>query len=355
MRPPKRRRYAAAAAAIFVTLLAAGCGGASSAATDGQGEVFLQPAAVQGPDPYTSTTALSGGAPPPPPPVPASEPSPTRGLTLRTLSGATPGLYGGTQSIGSCDVEQQVTFLGGDQAKARAFARGAGISQSDIPDFLRGLTPVVLRADTRVTNHGYRNRSAAGFQAVLQSGTAVLVDGHGAPRVRCSCGNPLGPPVAVKGAVVHTGQSWAGYRPDKVVVVKPTVQIVNSLVIVDVINNTWIDRKAGTEGEEDKRPDVLPPVTPDDIFTYPPLAEPPETGDPTRPGDSTGPSDGTSSPAPPEQPPMNPPVEQVPDMPSDPLPPPVQPDVPPEEGVTPSQPDLLVPSEEPAEPDTFPG
>ncbi|WP_406301823.1 hypothetical protein OHA61_04635 [Streptomyces sp. NBC_00885] len=354
VRPPKRRRYAAVAAALFVTLLAAGCGGASSAATDGQGEVVLQPAGAQGPDPYTDTTALSGGAPPPVPPVPSSEPSPTRGLTLRTLSGATPGLYGGTQSIGSCDVEQQVMFLGGDQARARSFARGAGISQADIPDYLRGLTPVVLRADTRVTNHGYRAGSAVSFQAVLQAGTAVLVDGHGEPKVRCACGNPLKPPVAVKGAVVHTGQSWDGYQPDKVVVIKPTVQIINSLVIVNVINNTWIERNAGTDGEEDKRPDVLPPVTPDDIFTYPPMPEPPGTGDPSQPGDSTGPSEGTSSPAPPEQP-VNPPVEPVPDMPNEQLPPPVEPDVPSDEGVTPSEPDLLLPTEEPAEPDTFQG
>jgi hypothetical protein len=48
-------------------------------------------------------------------------------------------------------------------------------------------------------------------------------------------------------------------------------------------------------------------------------------------------------------------VEPVPDVPNEQLPPPVEPDVPSEEGVTPSQPDLLLPSEEPAEPDTFQG
>ncbi|MET7620078.1 DUF6777 domain-containing protein [Streptomyces sp. NPDC005408] len=353
MRPPKRRRYAAVAAAFCVALLVAGCGGASSAA-DARGEVFLQPAAAQGPDPYTATTAISADAPSPPPPVPSSDPSPSRGQTLRTLSGATPGLYGGTQSVGSCDVEQQVTFLSTDQAKARAFGRAAGVSQADIPEFLRGLTPVVLRADTRVTNHGYRHGSATSYQSVLQAGTAVLVDGNGAPRVRCACGNPLKPPVAVKGAVVHTGQAWSGYQPDKVVVIKPTVQIINSLVIVNVINNTWIERKTGTDGEEDKRPDVLPPVTPDDIFVYPPVTEPPGPGDSTPPGDSTAPSDGTSSASPPEQP-VSPPVEPVPDTPSDVVPPPVEPDVPSQEGVTPSEPDLLLPSEAPAEPVTVQG
>ncbi|MEV8022869.1 DUF6777 domain-containing protein [Streptomyces sp. NPDC086554] len=57
-------------------------------------------------------------------------------------------------------VDAQVRFLVADQGKARAFAQASGISQADIPGFPRGLTPVVLRADTRVTNHGYRSGQA---------------------------------------------------------------------------------------------------------------------------------------------------------------------------------------------------
>lgn len=355
VRPPIRRRCAAVAAAVSVVLLAAGCGGASSAATDSK-EVHLQPVADRGPDPFTGSTAVTEGAPSPASPAPSSaSSSPARGLTLRTLSGATPGLYGGTQSVGSCDVEQQVRFLGEDQAKARAFARASGISPSAVPDFLRGLTPVVLRADTRVTDNGYRGGSATGYQAVLQAGTAVLVDGYGAPRVRCACGNPLKPPVAVRGAVVTTGTPWQGYLPDQVVVVKPTSRIVDSIVIVDVVNNTWIERRTGTNGEADKRPDVLPPVTPDDIFSYPPTAEPLVPGDPTPSGDATRP-DMPSSVAPPSTAaPVNPPADPSTGTPSEQFPPPIAPDVPSEEAVTPSQPDLLIPSEVPAEPDTFQG
>ncbi|MFI2346356.1 DUF6777 domain-containing protein [Streptomyces sp. NPDC019443] len=350
MRPPIRRRYAAVAglfAALSCTLLVAGCGGSSRAATDS--EVYLEPAAARGPDPYTASTVRNeiGPAPSDPSGVPSS---PAGGQTLRTLSGSTPGLYGGTQSLGSCDVEQQVNLLVADQAKERAFSRAAGVSQTEVPDYLRGLTPVVLRADTRVTSHGFRDGTATTYQSVLQAGTAVLVDQYGTPRVRCACGNPLKPPVAVKGAVVHNGQSWAGYQSDRVVVIKPTTQVINNFVIVNIVTNTWIDRQAGTDGELDKRPDVLPPVTPDDVFVYPPVM--PE------PGDSGVPSDGSLTPTTPEQPvnpPVEPPAEPPLDTPSEALPPPVNPDVPSDEGVTPSQPDLLIPNEEPASPDTFQG
>lgn len=347
VRPQIRRCYAAVAA-LSVGLLVAGCGG-NAAATDSE-VVFLQPAAARGPDPYTASTARNTGTVPPPPPGPSAPSGPSSAqLTLRTMSGSTPGLYGGTQSIGSCDVEQQISYLSGDQAKARAFAQGAGTSQADVAGFLRGLTPVVVRADTRVTNHGFRNGSAIGYQSVLQAGTAVLVDQNGAPRVRCACGNPLKPPVAVKGAVVHKGQPWPGYQPERVIVVEPATTIINNIVIVNIVDNAWIERRTGTDGEEDRPPEVLPPIDPDDVFT-----------NPTGPSDSTSPSDDTQSSPTPTQtsPPVNPPAEppvEPPATPDEVQTPPVAPDVPSQEGVDPSQPDLVIPSEPPAEPDTFQG
>ncbi|MFI1395735.1 DUF6777 domain-containing protein [Streptomyces sp. NPDC020681] len=376
MRPPTRRRYATAAALSAVLsfgLLVSGCGGDSTAATAADGEVYLLPVDAQGPDPHTASSARSLSAPAPAPPSADASRPPSRGQTLRTLSGATPGLYGGTQSVGSCDVERQVGFLAGDKAKARAFAQGAGIQEAGIPGFLRGLTPVVLRADTRMTNHGYRGGSSVAYQTVLQAGTAVMVDQYGAPRVRCACGNPLKPPVAVKGAVIHKGTPWTGYRPDRVVVIKPTTTVLTSLVIVNIVNNTWIERKTGSDGEEDKRPDVLPPVNPDDIYSYPPVL-PPDSTDPSSPnGDQprseqpsatdcptlTAPAPGddpsTLPPVPPgcpASPPLDPAVPPA-DPPSEVQPPPV-PDVP-SDGAVPTDPDLLIPSEQPAEPDTFPG
>jgi hypothetical protein len=385
VRSPIRRWYGLVAA-LSVGLLVAGCGGDSSAADSK--EVFLQSVAAPGPDPYTASTATTGGAPTQPPPESTGAPStPPPAQMLPTYSGSTPGLYGGTQSRASCDVERQIRFLTGDPAKTRAFAQGAEIDRRDIPSYLRGLTPVVLRADTRVTGHGYRNGSVTGYQAVLQAGTGVLVDEYGAPRVRCACGNPLKPPVAVEGTVVPKGRPWSGYHPERVIVIKPTAQVINNLVIVNSVDdNTWIERRTGTEGEEDRTPGVLPPVHPDDVFTHPPGTsprDPSDRGDAPDPGDSTGPSDpGGADPLPPdcptptlttlepgEQPPLpesvppgcpTPTWTQPDQPPADPpvMPPadpPIAPEPPSEEVLTPPDPDFLVPGEVPSEPDTFQG
>ncbi|MFI6284116.1 DUF6777 domain-containing protein [Streptomyces sp. NPDC051018] len=378
---PMRRRWSvrrrwSAAAALSTTLslgfLVAGCGGDGVAATDKDEEVLLQPAADKGPDPYTATTVRELSAPAPrdvlPPPPPGGPP--VRGQILRTLSGATPGLYGGIQSVGSCDIEQQITLLRAEPAKARAFARGAGVSQGSLPGFLRDLTPVVLRADTRVTSHGYRKGSAASRQAVLQAGTAVLVDRHGSPRVRCACGNPLRSPAAVKGGVIQQGRPWDGYRPDRVVVVKPTPQVMSSLVIVDVSSERWVERQTGSDGERDRRPDVLPPVNPDDIYSYPVPSEPGDTTGTSEPERSTGPADPAPSDCPdpsapvPGDPDSLPPPPGCPTDPYDTAPsvepvdpgrPPADPRLPPDADVYPADPDLIVPSEQSAEPDTFAG
>ncbi|MFI7343778.1 DUF6777 domain-containing protein [Streptomyces sp. NPDC050085] len=283
MRTRTRARTYVTALGISAALLLAGCsGGGDKNSADGKGELFLQPVAAQGPDPFTDSTAASDASAPPVTRTPQPSPTGSASATVqgeRTISGATPGLYGGTHAIGSCDVEQQIRFLTSDQAKAGAFAEASGIERADIPGFLRGLTPVVLRADTRVTNHGYRDGSATTFQSVLQSGTAVLVDGYGMPRVRCACGNPLKPPVAFSGTPSHQGQQWSGYRPAQVVVVTPAPQIIQNITIINVVNNTWIERKIGDEGDHDR---VVPPPTPT----------------PVTPTPTPTPDDSTTSPAP---------------------------------------------------------
>jgi hypothetical protein len=249
------------ACALSAALLVAGCGGdgGGASATSG-GELFLQPVAAQGPDPFTDSTAKTTATPPPvtrtPHPTPTGRrPSPTT-EGMRSISGATPGLYGGTHRVGSCDVERQISLLTADQAKARAFAQAAGVSQAGIPDYLRGLTSVVLRADTRVTNHGFRDGRATSYQSVLQAGTAVLVDNRGVPRVRCACGNPLKAPAAVKANPDHKGRPWSGYRPTKVIVVTPAPQVIVNITIINIENNTWIERKTGDNGDEDR---IVPP------------------------------------------------------------------------------------------------
>ncbi|MEU9716793.1 DUF6777 domain-containing protein [Streptomyces sp. NPDC047976] len=330
---PRRHVPARTALLAALGLIAAGCTGTAPEQTKGPVpeslELTLQPVGAAGPDPFTPSSATAESAPVQPPLPNAS------GRGIRTVGAATPGLYGGTNRLGSCDVERQVAFLTSDAAKARTFAQAAGIEQEKIPDFLRALTPVVLRADTRVTNHGFRDGRAEGYQSVLQAGTAVLVDDHGMPRVRCGCGNPLAAPRSAKGNPVLKGDQWNGYQPTQVIVIEPTIQVIKRLVIVNVADNTWIERKAGDDGAQDKPPRALPPYDPADGIpnapatpaddpcagaeadgrtrTTPP-SPPPPAGPPTPSAGPSAPSAGPSAPsagppaAGPDGPPAQPPL-----------------------------------------------
>ncbi|MFJ3904979.1 DUF6777 domain-containing protein [Streptomyces sp. NPDC090025] len=292
--PAPRPLLGTFAALAAATLLLAGCSGGDpgepgaeqNPAAAPAREVLLQPAGSQGPAPFTASTAQEG--------VPVSqEAPPVTGVTDpvpagRTLTGATPGLYGGTRSVASCNVDQQAAYLAAEPAKARAFAESAGIPENNLGGWLRGLTPVLLRADTRVTGHGFADGRATAFQTVLQAGTAVLVDEYGTPRVRCACGNPLRSPAATAEGAAATGEPWAGYRPDRVVVITPTTGVVGSLVIASAADNTWLERRTGSDGEQDRRPDVLPPCDPAscDLVANPP--DPVPDGDPAPRPPATG-------------------------------------------------------------------
>ncbi|MER7564422.1 DUF6777 domain-containing protein [Streptomyces sp. NPDC097941] len=304
--------------AVVLALVFTRSGGGSTAA-GGNGEVFLQAAAKTGPDPFTESTAKDSTVPPvsATPTGSSSEPA----NAVRGVDGAAPGLYGGTRNVSSCDIEKQVKALGADPAKNSVFASVAGVQPSGVPAFLRSLTPVQLRMDTRVTNHGYRDGAATSYQAVLQAGTAVLVDDRGVPRTRCACGNPLTPPVAQQSTPKPTGDSWASYHPSNVVVVAPSTTVINIFVIYDPDHHDWVARHRGDTGSKDHR--THPPARPSPPVTVSP---------PTAPGTSTSPASpspcvSTSSGAPtpsgshrpcppalvaPSSPPTSPPTSQPP-------------------------------------------
>ncbi|MFF6978420.1 DUF6777 domain-containing protein [Streptomyces sp. NPDC008343] len=109
--------------------------------------------------------------------------------------GDTPGLYGGSKQPTLCDVVRLEEFLTdpGNERKAQAWAAALSISAAEIPGYLGRLTPVLLRHDTLVRNHDYKKGKAVPFNALLQTGIAILVDERGLPAVKCSCGNPLRP------------------------------------------------------------------------------------------------------------------------------------------------------------------
>ena len=235
-----------AAVAVLVVVVAVvlpGRGGNKS------GEVLLEPAASTGPDPFTPNTASSApatAAASPSFPTPASAGT---APALRSESGAAPGLYGGTGSNTACDANQMAGYLTQNPQKAAAWTEalnsdstlqwsgGSSLTTNQIPQYLSELTPVLLRADTRVTNNRYIDGHPAPRQSVLEAGSAVMVDKYGVPRVRCSCGNPLLAPRAVPETPVYTGSAWSGFSPNTTVVVNATT-VVNTFVLVNVNNGT---------------------------------------------------------------------------------------------------------------------
>ncbi|MER5183540.1 DUF6777 domain-containing protein [Streptomyces sp. NPDC002896] len=268
-----------------------------------QGEVFLQAAGTTGQDPFTESTARESSPPPSPPSLASPDATETANVTPG-VEGSSPGLYGGTRNVSSCDVEKQIAALDAAPEKKKAFATALGIEPSEVPDYLRSLTPVQLRVDTRVTSHGYRNGVATSYQAVLQAGTAVLVDDRGVPRVRCACGNPLLPPVAQKGTPDTTGDPWPAYRPSNVVVVTPAPRPVDAFVMVDPEKDDWFSRRPGDTGTHDRktsRPTTAEPTPQGTEPTSPteepnPLAEEPAPTTDTASPSTDAPSPGTSSP-----------------------------------------------------------
>jgi hypothetical protein len=186
-------------------------------------------------------------------------------------SGDTPGLYGGSRDVGTCDVEQLIAFLTDDENedKAQAWADTLGIEVDEIEDFIGELTPVRLRFDTRVTNHGFVDGNANGFQSILEAGTAVLVDDEGVPRAKCNCGNPLTEPqdlgdagvdeddaLDVDDLVQNADDAWDGFDPEVVVVVEPADDPVDEFVLVDIDTGELFARPVGTDGDEDTDVDL---------------------------------------------------------------------------------------------------
>jgi hypothetical protein len=195
-------------------------------------------------------------------------------------------------------------FLESHPDRAAAWARAEGIRPSDIGPFLASLTSVVLRTDTAVTNHGFRNGVANAFQSVLQAGTAVLVDEHGVPRVRCACGNPLQGPTA-RQHVRYTGQTWPELARRPITVIRKAPVIVQQFILVVVQQNTTVvlDRPRGSDGDHDR---PAPPAEADKAlkFTVPdPADDHPTDGKPRT--DETTPDTGTTPATSPSTPPTS--------------------------------------------------
>lgn len=239
-----------------------------------------------------------------------------------TQDGDSPGLYGGTRRTATCDQRKLIAFLQANPEKARAWAGVQGIPVSDIPRYVSRLTPVLLRTDTLVTNHGYHQGKATRGPAVLQAGMGVLVNGYGVPTVKCNCGNPLTQPekkISPRNAS-YSGRSWPGFEKRNVTRIRPRdgeKGTIETYVLVDPEGTMGFERPRATIGPADGPPAELPATetevpagdspSPSDSGLESPGTESPGTESPGPESPGTGtpgpetPGPGTPAPEPPTE------------------------------------------------------
>jgi hypothetical protein len=242
-------------------------------------EVFLEPADSVGDSPFAPTGFTTAQPDPthpgsdplgPPPAAPAPPPEGQAApVSMRTANGDLPGLYGGTLDTTTCDAELMMHFLDQHPNKAKAWAGVHRIQPQQIRAYVTELTPVLLRTDTRLTDHGYIEvAQALPRQAVLQAGTAVMVDKYGSPRVRCISGSPLTDPVAATAPVaprarpagnvavqpaavlaqprvIYVGPRWPRFDPTTFVVIRRVLNALRYFFLWDFRRGVFLARQIG--------------------------------------------------------------------------------------------------------------
>jgi len=246
-------------ALVAVALVASGCSKKSDGSDAGDpsrpetGEVFLVPLDAVGPNPFTKSVALA-----PIPNVETTKAASQGGNDgIRSVRGSAAGLFGGSATQQVCDATALVTFLGDDSDKAQAWvdalnddatlqwSGGAKLSVDDITTYVGELTSVFVQADTRVTNHGLKSDEAIPHQAVLQRGTAVLVDKQGVPRVRCASGSPLIAPTPAA-EPKYRGEPWPGFTQTRLLIVVAASETLDTIRIIDIHTQESIEISTGT-------------------------------------------------------------------------------------------------------------
>ncbi|GAA4780932.1 hypothetical protein GCM10023200_12750 [Actinomycetospora chlora] len=276
VQPPPRRRARAAIVVLVVlaVLVAAAAGMLVAREMSAPTTVALEPVATAGADPFMPAVGTDAVAVRP------------VAHTGGRRSGTTPGLYGGSGSDAVCDRGQLSRFLADHPDRAAGWASVLGLGDSSattVSRYVDGLTSVVLRSDTYVTNHGWAGGHVTSWPAVLQAGTAVLVDDHGNPVTRCFCGNPLSAPRSFS-SVAYYGPRWVSFTSTAITVIThQTTTVTNNYTIVDVHTGRGWDRPAGSDGHHDT---VNVDVTINNNY-FPP-AQPSSSTDPAEAGAADG-------------------------------------------------------------------
>jgi hypothetical protein len=183
-----------------------------------------------------------------------------------SIDGDVAGLFGGQRDTVACDKEALVGELTDDADKETAFAGVQSIDTGDLEDFIEGLTAVILRFDVRLADHGYVDGEANRYEAVLEKGTAVLVDSDGVPRVRCASGSPLVAARSTADSETFRGEQWSGFGENRIVVINGT-DVGQAFVLIDNGDEDVFNRPVGSAGDEDDvaDADVACSLNPDSV------------------------------------------------------------------------------------------
>lgn len=271
---PRRSKAPAIVAIVALVAAAAAIGGAlvlfGGDDDDDAEQVVLEPLTATLRNSFTDDLDLAGfdgSIDKVLPDVPRLDDDVTATLGSQRADGDTPGLHGGRRDVRTCDVEDLLDALADDDDRAEAWADALGIDDDEIEELVGALTPVRLRFDTRVTDHELHGDEAHPFPAVLEAGTAVLVDDTGVPRVRCNGGTPLTGPGSFDGdeddaldddLVENPDDAWDDFDVDRIVVVEDA-DGVDAFVLVDIDTGELFVRPVGTDGTHDAD------VDPDDV------------------------------------------------------------------------------------------
>jgi hypothetical protein len=285
--PPRKKSPVALAGLIAFALVAAVIGAALALGggdkADGPAkEVFLQPISSIGIDPFKDVAPETKDTDSPDgrkfgeilanlklPDVIFPKGGGGGSNKVPAIQGSAPGLYGGTNLLSVCDAKKLVQFLQENADKAKAWADALDIDVEDIADYVEGLTDVVLKADLRVINHGFRNGVANAIDSILQAGTAVLVDKFGTPVVRCKCGNPLKPARPLASDVKVTGEAWPNFTLENTVTITPGPEV-KEFVLTDVVTDAPVFRIPGAPASATTAtPQILlPPSSSSDLSDF---------------------------------------------------------------------------------------
>jgi hypothetical protein len=215
--PPIRTRLvlAAAVAAVGLAVAAAWIG---LGRTDAAAPVRLEAVSEPGPASYTAPVGVDRADL-----VPPADPGGVR-------PGDSPSLYAHVN--GSCDPAALAAALL-TNGRAAAWARALDRHDGDAAAVLETLTSLVLRVDVLVDEHGWAGSGDSTHPAVLQAGSAVLVDDRGLPRVRCTSGNPLEPHTGALGENL-AGTPWRWFAPSAVANVGPAALPLATFTAIDL-------------------------------------------------------------------------------------------------------------------------